>query len=229
MNKKLLIGITAGLVVTVGSAAAIAAFQKANSTWQFVPGSVVKGDTFKATKGDVEKTIKICGVNAPELNEPFGTESREYLRSLLEKGNGKLIVKPVEENSHTLVAQVEVPTNEGYEDLTGQLVNEGIAKIDRKTLSTSCFPSLAVLGSLQALATTLKKGLWQEKYIKLDGEELKRLEQDYQKNSEKYQNYQNRMAVLSLDKYERLEKERELFKRKCMATPGCMEKKVKED
>lgn len=52
--------ITAGLVITAGSAAAIAAFQKANSTWQFVPGSVVRGDTFKATKGDVEKTIKIC-------------------------------------------------------------------------------------------------------------------------------------------------------------------------
>jgi endonuclease YncB( thermonuclease family) len=41
---------------------------------------VLDGDTLKLCSG---KTIRLTGVDAPELHQPFGYESREYLKELV--------------------------------------------------------------------------------------------------------------------------------------------------
>lgn len=47
--------------------------------WNFVPGSIDRGDSLKVVKGNEELNIKLCGIAAPEIEQPLGIESRDYL------------------------------------------------------------------------------------------------------------------------------------------------------
>lgn len=40
--------------------------------WNFVPGSIDRGDTLKVVKGNEELNIKLCGIAAPEIEQPQG-------------------------------------------------------------------------------------------------------------------------------------------------------------
>ncbi len=50
--------------------------------------SVDDGDTLHVFKGDEKRTIKLGGINAPELDKPLGIESSDRLRELLSRGDG---------------------------------------------------------------------------------------------------------------------------------------------
>jgi len=50
--------------------------------WQVKPGSVHDGDTLRVVRGDEELKVRLCGIDAPEIRQPLGIESRDYLRSL---------------------------------------------------------------------------------------------------------------------------------------------------
>lgn len=49
--------------------------------WQVKPGSIHDGDTLRVVRGNEELKIRLCGIDAPELKQPLGIESRDYLRS----------------------------------------------------------------------------------------------------------------------------------------------------
>ncbi|MEM7757129.1 MAG: hypothetical protein AAF298_03225 [Cyanobacteria bacterium P01_A01_bin.40] len=49
--------------------------------WQVKPGSIYDGDTLRVVRGDEELKIRFCGIDAPEIKQPLGVESRDYLRS----------------------------------------------------------------------------------------------------------------------------------------------------
>ena len=49
--------------------------------WRVKPGSIYDGDTLRVVRGDEELKIRFCGIDAPELKQPLGIESRDYLRS----------------------------------------------------------------------------------------------------------------------------------------------------
>ncbi|MEM8723285.1 MAG: hypothetical protein AAGE84_29030 [Cyanobacteria bacterium P01_G01_bin.39] len=51
------------------------------SQWQVKPGSIYDGDTLRVVRGNEELKIRFCGIDAPELKQPLGVESRDYLRS----------------------------------------------------------------------------------------------------------------------------------------------------
>ena len=44
-------------------------------------GSIYDGDTLRVVRGNEELKIRFCGIDAPELKQPLGVESRDYLRS----------------------------------------------------------------------------------------------------------------------------------------------------
>ncbi|MEM0979543.1 MAG: hypothetical protein AAGH78_04630 [Cyanobacteria bacterium P01_H01_bin.58] len=64
--------------------------------YQLVPGSIYDGDTLRVTDGSQEIKIRLCGIDAPEKEQPMGIESRDHLRSLVAQGDGAIIVVPVE-------------------------------------------------------------------------------------------------------------------------------------
>jgi endonuclease YncB( thermonuclease family) len=56
-----------------------------------VPGSVHDGDTLRVRRGTEEIKVRFCGIDAPELAQPLGVESRDYLRRLLGDGSVRLV------------------------------------------------------------------------------------------------------------------------------------------
>ena len=54
------------------------------------------GDTFRVTDGSRETEVSLCGVIAPEIEQPIGIEARDRLRQMIARGNGQIILVPVE-------------------------------------------------------------------------------------------------------------------------------------
>lgn len=62
--------------------------------WDVV--NVHDGDTIRIRRGTEEKKIRFSCVDAPELSQPMGVKSRDYLRSLIAKSGNKVSVKIVD-------------------------------------------------------------------------------------------------------------------------------------
>lgn len=64
--------------------------------YEVVPNSVHDGDTLRvrSPKGEVLKVRFAC-IDAPELKQPMGEESRNYLRSIVNKGGNKVRLQPI--------------------------------------------------------------------------------------------------------------------------------------
>jgi endonuclease YncB( thermonuclease family) len=43
--------------------------------------SVYDGDSLRLVRGNEELKIRLCGIDSPELDQPLGIESRDYLRT----------------------------------------------------------------------------------------------------------------------------------------------------
>jgi endonuclease YncB( thermonuclease family) len=56
-----------------------------------VPGSVHDGDTLRVRKGNEVIKVRFCGIDAPELAQPLGKESRDYLKQLVGSGSVRMI------------------------------------------------------------------------------------------------------------------------------------------
>ena len=67
--------------------------------WKVKPGSIYDGDTLRLIDSERELKIRLCGIDAPELKQPLGIESRDYLRSLIAKGDGTIYVLPIEKDT----------------------------------------------------------------------------------------------------------------------------------
>lgn len=67
-----------------------------------------------------ELKIRLCGIDAPEKDQQFGIESRDHLRSLIDRGieDGRLIVLPVEQDRYgRTVAEIFVPMVDTEEEI----------------------------------------------------------------------------------------------------------------
>jgi endonuclease YncB( thermonuclease family) len=64
--------------------------------YEVVANSVHDGDTLRvrSSKGEILKVRFAC-VDAPELKQPLGEESRNHLRSIINRGNNKVRVQPI--------------------------------------------------------------------------------------------------------------------------------------
>ena len=68
--------------------------------WQVKPGSIYDGDTLRVVRGNEELKIRFCGIDAPEKKMSMGVESRDHLRSLVDLGNGELMLVPIEKDRY---------------------------------------------------------------------------------------------------------------------------------
>ncbi|MGK7950265.1 MAG: thermonuclease family protein [Xenococcaceae cyanobacterium] len=95
--------------------------------WQFK--SIYDGDTLRVTRENEELKIRLCGIDSPELKQPLGIEARDYLRSLVELGDGHLFLLPIEKDRYgRTVAEVYVPDSDEFAiNLNMQMVRDGYA------------------------------------------------------------------------------------------------------
>ena len=54
--------------------------EASGQVYRLVPGSVYDGDTLRVTDGAQEIKIRLCGIDAPEKEQPMGVESWDHLR-----------------------------------------------------------------------------------------------------------------------------------------------------
>lgn len=64
-------------------------------TCDVVPGSVHDGDTIRVNCQGRQLKIRFACIDAPELTQPMGTQSKDYLRSLLADNSNKIKVNPI--------------------------------------------------------------------------------------------------------------------------------------
>ena len=130
--------------------------------WQVKPGSIYDGDTLRVVRGDEELKIRFCGIDAPEIKQPLGIESRDYLRSLVAQGNGTIHVLPIEQDRHNrTVAELWIPIKPDYEaqiHLNTAMVEAGYAHHYQR-YSGSCV-SAENLGWAEEIAKNAKLGVW---------------------------------------------------------------------
>ena len=91
--------------------------------------SIYDGDTLRVTRENEELKIRLCGIDSPELKQPLGIEARDYLRSLVELGDGHLFLLPIEEDRYgRTVAEVYVQdSSDTAVNLNMQMVRDGYA------------------------------------------------------------------------------------------------------
>jgi endonuclease YncB( thermonuclease family) len=109
--------------------------QSQSQTAQVVPGSIYDGDTLRVNLNGTETRIRLCGIDAPERDQPLGIAAREHLRSLINRGNGSIVVVPVEQDQYgRRVAELYVQprSGQGYQAgeeiaVYAQMVADGYA------------------------------------------------------------------------------------------------------
>ena len=170
MKKSIKIAVFASSLLTiiaiataiVKTATNVKTATKSKTTWQFVPGSVETGDTFKAVKHGLtqkEYTIKICGIEAPDIEKQSGIESKEFLTQILEN-SGELKIEFNQysnENRDILPSEVYL-VKDNKEDkisLAKKLITSGKAQAENMSyllgMYNTCFVNQEELESIQEL------------------------------------------------------------------------------
>ena len=135
--------------------------------WQVKAGSIYDGDTLQVKRGNEEKKIRFCGTDAPEIKQPLGVESRDYLRSLIAKGDGTIYVLEVERDRYgRTVAELFMPLKDkpGQEiHLNTEMIMAGYAW-HYKQYSGNC-PNQYGLEIAESIARDEKVGVYSGSHI----------------------------------------------------------------
>lgn len=99
--------------------------------WEVKPGSIYDGDTLRLINNNQELKIRLCGIDAPEKEMPLGIESRDYLRSLIDRSNGTVHLIRVDIDLYQrTVAELFVPLKSNPEQeihLNSAMIEAGYA------------------------------------------------------------------------------------------------------
>jgi len=93
---------------------------------------VVDGDTLVVwlDEGDGDVTVGLCGVDAPELAQPLGEESREFLRRQFAKvGNRVMVAIGEADRDGRRVAEVFIPDPTMQQPEQEKFLNEGMVRV----------------------------------------------------------------------------------------------------
>jgi micrococcal nuclease len=129
--------------------------------YQVVAGSVYDGDSLRVSDGSQEIKVRLCGIDAPEKDQALGVESRDHLRSLLEQGDGRIILVETDTDQYgRTVAEAFIPM--GNDDaeihLNTQMVADGMAYVYPKYVG-SC-PNGSRMQAAEGDARKQAVGVW---------------------------------------------------------------------
>jgi micrococcal nuclease len=122
--------------------------------WQSEVKDVVDGDTIKALQyGDIV-SIRLYGIDAPEMNQPFGKESRDRLASLL---SGRTFDVEVidKDNFGRLIAIITTP----HGCVNERLIKDGCAWVYKQYCK---HPDCKKWADYESRSRSEKKGLWSQ-------------------------------------------------------------------
>jgi endonuclease YncB( thermonuclease family) len=123
--------------------------------------SVHDGDTIRVRNGSRTEKVRFACVDAPELKQPLGVQSRDYLRQLIAASGDRVALKVVGKKSYgRMVAEVYT----GGKLVQLEQVQSGTVYVYQKYLS-NC-PSAAVLEEGQEIAQQQHLGVWAGEYEK---------------------------------------------------------------
>ena len=124
--------------------------EPAAPVWRVV--SVHDGDTLRAIdEAKVEHKIRLHGIDAPEIGQPFGNVSREGLTAL---AKGKAVAVHVEDRDRygRTVARLEIDGR----DINRQMVADGLA------WHYTRYSDDARLAAAEREARAARRGLWRD-------------------------------------------------------------------
>jgi len=124
--------------------------------YEVVENSIYDGDTLRvrSSKGEILKVRFAC-VDAPELKQPLGQESRNYLRSMINEAGGKVKVKIIATDRYGR-SVAELWTKSGL--LQSHMAAAGMA-FAYDQYSKDC-PNWDAVKSSEKAAINLKVGVW---------------------------------------------------------------------
>jgi endonuclease YncB( thermonuclease family) len=124
--------------------------------YEVVAGSVHDGDTLRvrSSKGEVLKVRFAC-IDAPELKQPLGQESRNYLRSMINEAGGKVKVKVINTDRYGR-SVAEIWTKSGL--LQSRMTGAGMA-FAYDQYSKDC-PNWDAVKNAEKTAIKYKLGVW---------------------------------------------------------------------
>jgi endonuclease YncB( thermonuclease family) len=124
--------------------------------YEVIANSVHDGDTLRvrSPKGEVIKVRFAC-VDAPELKQPMGEESHNYLRSLINEAGGKVKLQVIETDRYGR-SVAELWTKKGL--LQSQMTASGMA-FAYDQYSKNC-PNWDAVKSAEKTAIEYKLGVW---------------------------------------------------------------------
>ena len=126
---------------------------------QVVEGSIYDGDTFRVQCDGREQKIRLCGIDAPEAKQPLGIESRDYLRSLIAKAKGQVIVVEMDRDKYNrTVAEVLFETAEGEQSVQEEMLTAGMA-YHYKQFSGNCHNADA-FDTAEEIGKSQQRGVW---------------------------------------------------------------------
>ncbi|MGC1307836.1 MAG: thermonuclease family protein [Phormidesmis sp.] len=131
--------------------------------FELVSGSVHDGDTFRVSDGDRQIKVRLCGIDAPELEQDSGVASRDHLRTLIAKGSGHVTLVTVETDQYgRTIADVFVPTGNGEEEihLNSRMVRDGMAYVYPQYVS-GC-PNATIIQNAEETARKNAAGVWKK-------------------------------------------------------------------
>lgn len=113
---------------------------------------VTDGDTLSVQRGDDAVTVRLEGIDAPELGQAFGDRATRRLREL-SRGQVVTVYHRIADRHGRPIAVVLLPDGRS---LSRILVSEGLAWQFRE------YSNSLDLEALEALARSAKRGLWSE-------------------------------------------------------------------
>ncbi|AFZ61300.1 thermonuclease family protein (plasmid) [Anabaena sp. PCC 7938] len=127
--------------------------------------SIRDGDTIKVKKNGVIENIRLCGIDAPEISQPLGKESRDYLRSVFSLKKMVQISTVGTDRYNRKIGEVFLINSDGTEKfLNEELVKAGMAYVYHQ-YSKNC-PNEISLKNGEAMAQSKKIGVWSRNYQK---------------------------------------------------------------
>jgi len=118
------------------------------------------GDTLRVRQGQLVRVRFAC-IDAPELAQPLGKESRDFLKSLIAQNGDRVTLKIVDTDRYgRKVAEVFA----GSKFLQAEQVKSGMAYVYEQYLS-NC-PDAAAVKQAQDLAKRSRVGVWSGNYTK---------------------------------------------------------------
>ena len=132
--------------------------------WEIVKPAY-DGDTITVKRNGEKLKVRFACIDAPELKQPMGKQSRDYLRSLISKSEGKVGLNVIKLDKYgRSVSEVWVANDWTKELAQSKMVLAGMA-YGYERYKSDC-PSWDAVSTSQEYAKSNKIGVWGGEYEK---------------------------------------------------------------